>query len=178
MLSRFVIVFLPGSKCLFISWLQPLSAVVLEPRKIKSATVPTFSPSPWRRPFHMQRRESKSWVGLPSHLWVPRKEDKCRSQSMCLKVKTAFFKVFFFMWIIFKAYLFGSIGSWWWHAGSSLHQAGSGLSPCDSWALKHTGLVTPQRVGSQFSDQGSTHVPCIARWFFIPGQLEKPLKLY
>ena len=43
-LSRFVIV-LPRSKCLLISWLQSLSAVILEPRKIKSATVSTFSPS-------------------------------------------------------------------------------------------------------------------------------------
>ena len=44
MLSRFVIV-LPRSKCLLISWLQSLSSVILEPRKIKSATVSTFSPS-------------------------------------------------------------------------------------------------------------------------------------
>ena len=39
MLSRLVIIFLPRSKCLLISWLQSLSAVVLEPPKIKSATV-------------------------------------------------------------------------------------------------------------------------------------------
>ena len=36
MLSRLVIIFLPRSKCLFISWLQSPSAVILEPRKIKS----------------------------------------------------------------------------------------------------------------------------------------------
>ena len=45
MLSRFVIAFLPRSKRLFISWLQSLSAVILEPRKIKSDTVSTVSPS-------------------------------------------------------------------------------------------------------------------------------------
>ena len=39
MLSRLVIVFLPRSKYLLISWLQSPSAVILEPRKIKSATV-------------------------------------------------------------------------------------------------------------------------------------------
>ena len=39
MLSRFVIAFLPRSKCLFISWLQSPSAVILEPKKIKSVTV-------------------------------------------------------------------------------------------------------------------------------------------
>ena len=43
-LSRFVIAFLPGSKCLLISWLQSSSTVILEPRKIKSATAFTFSP--------------------------------------------------------------------------------------------------------------------------------------
>ena len=35
MLSRLVITFLPRSKRLFISWLQSLSAVILEPQKIK-----------------------------------------------------------------------------------------------------------------------------------------------
>ena len=44
-LSRLVITFLPSTKCLFISWLQSPSAVILEPPKIKSATVYTVSPS-------------------------------------------------------------------------------------------------------------------------------------
>ena len=43
--SRLVITFLPRSKCLLISWLQSPSAVILEPPKIKSATVSTVSPS-------------------------------------------------------------------------------------------------------------------------------------
>ena len=42
MLSRVVITFLPRSKRLLISWLQSPSAVILEPPKIKSATVPLF----------------------------------------------------------------------------------------------------------------------------------------
>ena len=45
MLSSLVITFIPRSKCLFISWLQSPSAVILEPRKIKSDTVSTVSPS-------------------------------------------------------------------------------------------------------------------------------------
>ena len=45
MLSMFVIVFLPRSKRLLISWLQSPSAVILEPPKIKSDTVSTVSPS-------------------------------------------------------------------------------------------------------------------------------------
>ena len=45
MLSKLVITFLPRSKCLLISWLQSPSAVILEPQKIKSATISTVSPS-------------------------------------------------------------------------------------------------------------------------------------
>ena len=45
MLSRLVITFLPRSKHLLISWLQSPSAVILEPKKIKSDAVSTFSPS-------------------------------------------------------------------------------------------------------------------------------------
>ena len=44
-LSRFVMAFLPRSKHLLISWLQSLSAVILEPKKIKSVTVSIVSPS-------------------------------------------------------------------------------------------------------------------------------------
>ena len=45
MLCMPVIAFLPGSKCLLISWLQSPSALILEPKKIKSVTASTFSPS-------------------------------------------------------------------------------------------------------------------------------------
>ena len=45
MLSRLVITFLSRSKWILISWLQSPSAVILEPRKIKSVTVSTISPS-------------------------------------------------------------------------------------------------------------------------------------
>ena len=45
MLSRFVIAFLPRSKRLLISWLQSLSAVILEPKEIKPFTVSIVSPS-------------------------------------------------------------------------------------------------------------------------------------
>ena len=45
MLSRLVITFLPRSNRILISWLQSPSAMILEPRKIKSDTVSTISPS-------------------------------------------------------------------------------------------------------------------------------------
>ena len=43
-LTRFVMTFLPKSKCLLISWLQSLSTGILEPKKIKSVTTSNFSP--------------------------------------------------------------------------------------------------------------------------------------
>ena len=45
MLSRLVITFLPRSKRVLIPWLQSPSAVILEPKKVKSDTVSTVSPS-------------------------------------------------------------------------------------------------------------------------------------
>ena len=45
MLSRLVIAFLSRSKRLLILWLQSPSAVILEPKKIKSLTVSIVSPS-------------------------------------------------------------------------------------------------------------------------------------
>ena len=45
MLSRLVIILVPKSKFLLISWLQSPSAVILEPRKINSVTLSTGSPS-------------------------------------------------------------------------------------------------------------------------------------
>ena len=45
MLSRLVITFLPRNKLLLISWLKSPSAVILEPKKIKSVTLSTFSSS-------------------------------------------------------------------------------------------------------------------------------------
>ena len=44
MLSRVVIASLPRSKCVLISWLQSLSAVILEPKKIKSVTSSSLFP--------------------------------------------------------------------------------------------------------------------------------------
>ena len=45
MLPRLVIVFLPRSKHLLISWLQSPSAVILEPKTMKSVNVSIISPS-------------------------------------------------------------------------------------------------------------------------------------
>ena len=59
MVSRLVITFLLRSKRLLISWLQSPSAVILEPRKIKSATVSTVSPSICHEVMGPEVREGK-----------------------------------------------------------------------------------------------------------------------
>ena len=65
MQCRLLIAFLPRSKCLLISWLQSSSAVILEPRKVKSASVSTVSPSVCH--------EIINTVINDSHLHIPKK---------------------------------------------------------------------------------------------------------
>ena len=55
-LSRFVIAFLPWSKCLLISWLQSPSTVILEPKKIKSVTVSNVSSSIYHEVMGSEKR--------------------------------------------------------------------------------------------------------------------------
>ena len=62
MLSRLVVTFLPGSKSLLISWLQSPSAVILEPSKIKSATVATVSPSICHKVMGLDARIFVFWM--------------------------------------------------------------------------------------------------------------------
>ena len=82
MLSRFFITFLPRSKCLLISWLQSPSTVLLEPEKIKSVTVPTFS----TRICH----EVRDWCH-DLHFWM-------------LSFKPAFSLFFIFIFLFFFLY--------------------------------------------------------------------------
>ena len=60
MLSRLVIAFLPKSKHLLISWLQSPSAVILEPKKIKSVTVSIVFPSICHEVLRYKLRQSVS----------------------------------------------------------------------------------------------------------------------
>ena len=62
MLSRFVIAFLPRSKHLLILWLQSPSAIILEPKKMKSDTVSTFSSSIWHEVLRPDAMILVSWM--------------------------------------------------------------------------------------------------------------------
>ena len=61
-LPRLVKTFLPRSKCLLILWLQSPSAVILEPKKIKSVTVPTVSPSICHEVMGLDAMISVFWI--------------------------------------------------------------------------------------------------------------------
>ena len=73
-LPRPVIAFLPKSKSLLISWLQSLSTVILEYRKIKSATVSTFFPSI----YHEVMRPTYNYLTM----WLKRVNLNCH---LCLQ---------------------------------------------------------------------------------------------
>ena len=62
MLSRLVITFFPRNKHLLISWLQSPSAVILEPKEIKSATVSTVSPSICHEVMELDAMNSVFWM--------------------------------------------------------------------------------------------------------------------
>ena len=93
MLSRLVITFLLRSKHLLISWLQSLSAVILEPRKIKSATVSPSICHEVMGPDAMIRslgQDDPLEKGMATHssilAWrIPRMEEPGRLQSMGCK---------------------------------------------------------------------------------------------
>ena len=91
MLSRLVIAFLPKSKCLLISWMQPPSSVILEPKKIKSVAISIVSLSichkvmgPWKKSYDQPRQHikkqrhyfanegpsSQSYGFSSSHVWM------------------------------------------------------------------------------------------------------------
>ena len=61
-LSRSAIVFLPNSKHLLISWLQSLSTVIMEPKKIKSVTASAFSPSIWQEVMRLDAMMLFFWM--------------------------------------------------------------------------------------------------------------------
>ena len=89
-LCRFVIVFLPRSKHLLISWLQSPSAVILEPNKIKSVTATTFSPSTYiLTEIHLNcQHRMEEITSLTLFSWAPK---SLQMVTAAIKLKDAFF---------------------------------------------------------------------------------------
>ena len=90
--SRFVIAFLPRSKCLLISWLQSPSAVILEAKIIRVKDTSGNSParsSMWRHSQEMAVYEPGRW--LPPHIesagalsWIPQSPEPLEIYVCCL----------------------------------------------------------------------------------------------
>ena len=102
MQSRLVIVFLPRSKCLLISWLQPPSAVILEPQKIKSDSVSTVSQSishevmgPDAMIFIFWRVSFKPAFSLSTFTFV--KQLSCSSISAIRLVSSSYLRLLIFL---------------------------------------------------------------------------------
>ena len=100
MLSRLVVTFLSRSKRLLISWLQSPSAVILEPRKIKSATVVTYGCESWTVKKAEHRRidafELWCWIRLLRVPGIARRSNQsilkeispgCSLEGLMLKLK-------------------------------------------------------------------------------------------
>ena len=84
MLSRLVINYHPRSKHLLISQLQSPSAVILEPKKIKSVTVSTISPSICHEMMGLDWTEICDIVQEIGINTFPKKK-KCKKQNGCLR---------------------------------------------------------------------------------------------
>ena len=90
MLSRLVITFLSRSKHLSISWLQSPSAVILEPKKIKSVTVYTASPSICHGVMGLAMRIP--WTARRSNQCILKENSPgCSLEGMMLKLKLQYF---------------------------------------------------------------------------------------
>ena len=103
MLSRFVIAFLPRSKGLLISWLQSLSAVILEPKKRKSVTASTFSSSIHQEVMGLDamilafcRLSFKPAFSLSSFTFI-KKLFSCSSLSAIRVVSSAYLRLLIFL---------------------------------------------------------------------------------
>ena len=96
MLSRLVITFLPRSKPLLTSWLQSPSAVILEPRKIKSATVSTVPPSICHEVMEPDATSFKPTFSLSSFTFI-KKLFSSSSLSPIRVVSSAYLRLLIFL---------------------------------------------------------------------------------
>ena len=167
MLSRFVIAFLPRSKPLVISWLQSPSAVILDPKKIKSVTVSIFPPSICYEVMGLDDMILVFWM-LSFSIRIPLSTFYSRPFSLRRHIFLKYFVYFWPCWVLVAVQAFSSCGKW-------------GLLPSGAWASHWVGLScyrarALRRVGSVavahglscpvacgvFPDQGSNQ--CSLHW--------------
>ena len=123
MLSRLVIAFLPKSKCLWISWLQSPSAVILEPKKKTSVTVSTVSPSICHEVMGLDAVILIFWLlsfkptFLLSTFTFIKKLFSSSSLSAIRVASSAYLRLLIFLlaiWIHVPDFYFDDLGTEWW----------------------------------------------------------------
>ena len=132
MLSRLVIVSLPGSKCLLLSWLQSPLAVILEPKKIKSVTV---SPSichevmgPDTMIFIFWMLSFKTYFSLSSFTFIKRHFSS--SLLSAIKVVSSALRLFVFLpAILIPACASSSLEFYMMYSASKLNKQGDNTLP-------------------------------------------------
>ena len=102
MLSHLVIAFLPRNKHLLVSWLQSPSAVILEPKKIKSVTISIVSPSICHEVMVLDAMISAFWMlsfrsafSLPYFTFIKRFFSSFLLS--CIRVSSAYLRLLIFL---------------------------------------------------------------------------------
>ena len=138
MLSRLVIAFLPRSKHLLISWLQSPSAVILEPKKIKSVTV---WPSICHEVMGLDTLILIFWMlsfkpafSLPSFTFIKRLFSSCSLFAMRV-MSSAYLKLLIFLLaILIPAHASCSPALWMMYSAYKLNKQGDNIH--GTWAVQ------------------------------------------
>ena len=175
MLSRLVITFLPRRKCLLISWLQSPSAVILEPRKIKSDTVSTVFPSishevmgPDAVIFVFWMLSLKPTFSLSSFTFIKRIFSSS-SLSAIRVVSSAYLKVLIFLLAsLSPAYASSSSTFLMMNYACKLNKQGDNIQPWHTPFPIWSQSVVPCPVLTAGSWPGYRFLRCQVRWSGIP----------
>ena len=136
MLSRLVIVFLPKSKSLLISWLQSPSAVILDPKKVKSITVSIVFPSICHEVMGTDDMVFVSWMlnfkqvfSLSSFTFIKRLFSSFSLSAMRV-VSSAYLRLLiFFPAILIPAYASSSLAFCMMYSAYKLNKQGDNIQP-------------------------------------------------
>ena len=136
MLSRLVIIVLPRSKHLLISWLQLSSTVILEPKKIKSLTVSIVSPSISHEVMGPDAMTFVFWMSSfkpafsPSSFTLIKRLFSSSSLSALRVVSSAYLRLLIFLLaILIPAYASSSLAFLMMYYAFKLHKQGDNIQP-------------------------------------------------
>ena len=149
MLSRLVITFLPRSKHLLISWLQSPSAVILEPKHIKSDTVSIFSPSTCHEVMGLDAMILAFWMlsfkptfSLSSFTFIKRLFSSSLLSAIRV-VSSAYLRLLIILLaILIPACVSSSLGFCMMYSAYKLHKQGDNIQPwCMPFPILNSSVV-------------------------------------